>query len=502
MNATDAERQRGNELYLQGRYAEAAACYRRVLAERPDDVDALNNLGAALADLGRLADAVVCYREALRLRPGHAEAYYNLGNALRILGRFDEAIAVYARALRLRPDLVEAHNNLGIALRKRGRLTEAMASARRALELRPDNVSALVNLGLGLCESGRVAEGLECYEEALRRDANHADAHHNRAQMWLLLGDWERGWQEYEWRWRCSEFPRNPYDLPRWDGAPLEGRTILLHAEQGFGDTLQFVRYARLVRERGGNVVLAAPESLHPLVSTAPGIDRNVRLGGEAAPPECAVQCPLLSLPAIFGTTPRTVPAEVPYLRVEPARVERWARALEPAQGFRVGIAWQGSPNMLPHDVWRSMPLAEFEPLARVDGVSLISLQRGAGTDQLATLGGRFPVIDLARDFDDSAGMLLDTAAVIKNLDLVVTCDTSISHLAGALGASTWVVLQYVSAWRWLLDRDDTPWYPTVRLFRQSCFGSWKEPFERMSEALKPLAHSRDPGATAARLSL
>jgi Flp pilus assembly protein TadD len=491
MSPADSERDRGNALYMQGRYAEAVECYRRALRLRPDDVDAVNNLGAALADLGQLADAAACYKQALRLQPDKAEAYYNYANAMRISGRYPEAIKLYAQALRFRPNMPEGHNNLAISLRRLGRLAEATASARRALELRPSYPTGLVNLGLSLVESGHVAEGLVCYDEAIRLDPENGDGHHNRAQAWLLLGEWERGWREYEWRWRSSEFTSPGYPQPRWDGSPLDGRTILLHAEQGFGDAIQFVRYAPFVKERGGTVVLAAAERMQALLRTAPGIDQIVTLPPTPPLPEFDVYCPLMSLPAIFGTTTSSVPAEIPYLRAEPERVERWRKRLEPHRGFRVGIAWQGSPAMLPHDLWRSIPLTRFEPLARVDGVCLVSLQRGAGTDQLAALGGRFPLVDLARDFDESAGVLLDTAALMMSLDLVVTCDTSIGHLAGALGVPVWIALQAVPAWRWLFDREDTAWYPTARLFRQIRFGAWEEPFGRMAGALRKLVRDR-----------
>jgi Flp pilus assembly protein TadD len=497
----ETDLQRGNALYQQGRYAEAAECYRAALRQRPEDVDALNNLGAALADLGRPAEAVVCYQQALRVQPRHATAHYNLGNLLRVAGRFEEAIACYADALRLRPDMAEGHHNLGITLRRLGRLAEARASILRALELRPGDAASEVSLGLTLAEAGRQAEALAWYDEVIRRAPENADAHHNRAQTWLLQGDWARGWSEYEWRWRCSEFRPPNFAAPRWDGAPLDGRTILLPTEQGFGDTINFVRYATLVQERGGTVLLAAPERLHPLLGTAAGIDRLVPQGlpREALPP-FDVYCPLLSLPGLFGATPGSVPADVPYLRAEPDRVERWRQALEPIAGFRVGLAWRGSPTMLPYDRWRSIPLSRVEPLARIEGVRLIGLQLGPGSEDIGALAGRFSVVDLADRLDESAGAFLDTAAVMMNLDLVVTCDTAIVHLAGALGVPAWLILSTVPNWRWLLDREDTPWYPTVRLFRQVFAGCWDEPIGRMAALLPKLVEARRGGDEGTRL--
>jgi Flp pilus assembly protein TadD len=483
-NQVEPHLERGNALYMQGRYAEAADCYRLALRQRPENVDARNNLGAALADLGRANDAIACYQEVLRLQPHHAGAYYNLGNVFRLAGRYDEAIACYAQALLRRPDLAEGHHNLAITLRRLGRLAEAHASIRRALELRPGNPGSLVSLGLVLAESGRLAEALACYDQALAAEPDNADAHHNRAQAWLQLGDWTRGWPEYEWRWKCSEFTPRDLSRPPWDGSSLDGRTILLHAEQGAGDTLQFVRYARQVKRRGGTVLLSAPERLHAILHTADGIDRLLPPIGDAPLPDFDIHCPLLSLPAILATTLANVPADVPYLDAEADRVEHWRKALEGVAGFRVGIAWQGNRSMLPNDLWRSVPLARFEPLARVDGVQLISLQRGEKTDT----EGRVPIVLLSERFDEDTAAFLDTAAVMRNLDLVVTCDTAIAHLAGALGVPAWVVLPAIPNWRWLLDRDDTPWYPTIRLFRQVHFGRWEEPFERVAGHLTRLA--------------
>ena len=310
------------------------------------------------------------------------------------------------------------------------------------MELRPGNPSALVNLGLGLAESGQLVEALACYDEVIRGFADNADAHHNRAQAWLLLGDWARAWPEYEWRWRCAEFTPHGLVSPPWDGTPLEGRTILLHAEQGAGDTLQFVRYAPLVKERGGVVVLAAPERLHPILRTAAGIDRLVPQLRGAPPPAFDVHCPLLSLPAVFGTTPETVPVQAPTCTRSPRGSHAGAKLLEPVKGFKIGIAWQGSPTMLPYDRWRSVPLDRFAALARLEGVRLFSLQFGFGSEQLRAAAGRFPIVDLTGELDESAGAFLDTAAVMANLELVVTCDTAVAHLGGASAS------RHGSCWR------------------------------------------------------
>jgi tetratricopeptide (TPR) repeat protein len=471
----------GDSLYLGGRFADAAAVYRQVVQMRPEDAETRNNLGAALADLGQLDDAVVCYHEALRLRPDFAHAHYNLGNALRLQGRLDEAVASYGRALQSRADFAEAHYNLGLALNSQGRYAEAITGHLQALRLRPGYAQAHNGLGLALANSGRLAEALASYEEALRLRPDFADAHRNRSLVWLLAGDLRRGWPEYEWRWECDDFTPPRFPQPAWDGAPLEGRSILLYAEQGLGDTLQFVRFASLVKERGGVVILAAPAVLHPILAGCPGLDQIVPLGTEW--PAFDLHLPLMSLPKVLGTTLGTIPADVPYLRAEPARVASWGRELASIREFKVGIAWQGNPG-IPYDRVRSFPLRELAALAEVEGVRLFSLQKGPGTEQLRDSDARFPIVDLASRLDEDSGAFMDTAAVLTHLDLVVTCDSVLAHLAGALGVPAWVALPIVPDWRWLLEREDTPWYPTLRLFRQTQAGGWTEPFRRMADEL------------------
>ncbi|HWY86484.1 MAG TPA: glycosyltransferase family 9 protein, partial [Gemmataceae bacterium] len=257
----------------------------------------------------------------------------------------------------------------------------------------------------------------------------------------------------------------------------------LLHAEQGLGDTIHFLRYAPLVKERGGTVLLECPPSLQPLLTGIAGVDRFIAAGTPLPPFD--VHSPLLSLPGIFGTLLATFPAAIPYLRADSQLIERWRQELEPLRGFRIAIAWQGSTT---HggDRWRSVPLAHFETLARVAGVRLLSVQKGAGTDQIAALAGRFDVLDLSEGLDNEAAFT-DTAAVLKNVDLLVTVDSAVAHVAGALGAPVWVVLALTPDWRWLLDREDSPWYPTMRLFRQKRFGDWSEVFERLAAEVRGL---------------
>ena len=478
----DNYRAQGDALYMQARYADAARLYEQALRLKPDDADSHNNYGAAIAELGRLAEAISHYQEALRLRPQFADAYYNLGNALRLSNRNAEAASSYAHALRLRPNFAEGHNNLGIALRRMNRLTEAELSLREAILLRPHYPLAFVNLGLTLADSGRLVEALALYEEAMRLEPQNVDAHRNRSLVWLLAGDLERGFPEYCWRWRCSDFSPPRFTTPAWDGSPLEGRSILLYTEQGFGDTILFVRYAGEVQRRGGVVTLAAQEALLPLLKTYDGVDRL--LPRDPLPDDCDTHLPLLNVPAVLRTTLATVPAPVPYLHADADRVERWRSSLASISGLKVGIAWQGNPA-IHYDLTRSIPLRQFEPLASVPGVNLLSLQKGHGSEQLQDL--RFAVWDLGPDLDREGGAFLDTAAVIKNLDLVITCDTVFTHLAGALGVPVWLVLPKVPHWTWLLDREDTPWYPTARLFRQELTGDWTRPFQRMAELLREM---------------
>jgi hypothetical protein len=385
-----------------------------------------------------------------------AEAHNNLANAFHLQDDLAQAASHYQEALRLRPDYPEAHSNLALVLVGQAKLDAAEEHYRRALELKPDL----------------------------------AGVHWNRSLLWLLRGDFERGWPEYEWRRRAiPEFTTRPFPQPLWDGSAFVGRTLLLIAEQGLGDALHFVRYIPWVKERGGTVIVECLPELLRILAGVQGIDRLVSRGSPLPPFD--VQMPLMSLPRVFETSLPNIPASVPYLRTDLKLVAHWRRRVAPST-YSVGMAWQGSPTYR-YDRQRSIPLACFASLAQVQGVRLFSLQKGPGREQLLALhysGSRF-VFDLDENLDETAGPFIDTAAVMTHLDLIISSDTAIPHLAGALGIPVWVPLPYVPNWRWLLEREDSPWYPTMRLFRQSRPGRWEDVFERMAEELGKVVRSR-----------
>src|SRR5262249_19269542 len=444
---------------------------RQTVALKPDDSGAHINLGHILARQDKLDEAAASYEQALRLKPDDPEAHNNLGIVLGKLNRLDEAAARFRQALGLKPDHADAHNNLGSVLEKQDKLEEATACFHQALCLKPDYPGVHNNLGIVLWKQGRFEEAVASYGQALDFQPDYPEAHWNRGLAWLTMGRLEQGWRGYEWRWKCKEFGSlPPFQAPLWDGSPLDGRTILIHAEQGLGDTLQFVRYMPLVEQRGGRVILHCQPPLTRLLARSPGIERLLAHGDPL--PEFDVHVPLLSLPGLFGTTLESVPAEVPYVEAEPQLVEAWRERLGSYRGFKVGIVWQGNPDHR-MDRYRSTRLTQFAPLARLPGGHLFSLQKGPGVEQLAALTDPFPVTDLGSGLDD----FRDTAAVLKNLDLVVSVDTSVAHLAGALGIPVWVALHFPAEWRWLMGREDSPWYPTMRLFRQTSPGQWEDVF-------------------------
>jgi hypothetical protein len=384
--------------------------------------------------------------------------------------------------------------NLGVLLSDQGQYDEAIACFEESLRLRPDSHEALDNLGSTLARQGKWKEALSLYEQALRLKPDYPEARRNRSFAWLAQGDFERGWPEYEWRLKCRKHRGVTFGRLRWDGHDLAGKTILLHAEQGLGDSLQFIRFAPLVKLLGGpEILFYSPAPLARLSARCPGVDRVFTDGSRL--PDFDVHASLMSLPALLGTTLASLPRTVPYLSADRETIDKWRPVVERAFSggssssspppMRIGIAWQGNPlNRV--DRWRSYPLAELALLAELPGVRLISLQRGDGTDQLRKLAGRFSVAELNGDIQGLEADLdfLDTAAVMSQLDLVVTPETAVAHLAGSLGVEVWVALSHVGDWRWQLDQDASPWYPTMRLFRQPRPGDWEDVFQRMADTL------------------
>ncbi len=472
--------------YQSGNASEAQRLCREILSVEPRNAKAHYYLGLALRSLGQSDEAVACYRQALAIQGDYADAHFSLGVALQHQGDWAAAADSYRDAIRARPDFFEAYNNLGTLHRLQNQLEQAVECYSRALEFRPDFAEALNNLGNVFKAQGRFTEAWVCYDQAQRMQPENAKAHYNRGLMLLSVGRMAEGWPEYEWRWNCSDFPQRAFTQPRWNGEPLEGRVLLVHAEQGLGDVLQFIRYVPLLARCGGRVVVEIPAALHPLLHES-GIQDLIARG--AALPAFDLHAPLLSLPGILGRHLEDIPDRVPYLTARPSLIENWRGVVRGTPGLKVGIAWQGSATY-GGDRFRSIPLTQFKPLAQAS-VELISLQKGPGSEQLAAIAGSFSVRDFGDDLDTAHGPFMDTAAIIGNLDLVVTSDTAVAHLAGALAVPTWVALPLAADWRWMRDRDDTPWYPHMRLFRQSHFDDWPPVFHRMAEELQAAAASR-----------
>jgi len=467
------------EHHQAGRLSQAEAIYQQILRQEPDHADAWHMLGVIAAQQGQPDRALSSIARAIRLNPAPPFYHNNLGNVLHEMNRFTEALLCYEEAIRLDPSYAEAHSNLANTLNALGRFEEALSHHLEAVRLKPDFASGFSSLGGTLRGQGMYQEALACYEQALALNPGDADAHAGRATLWLLTGDFQRGWLEYEWRWMAKGFAGRRIEGPLWDGQPAAGQRILLHAEQGLGDTIQFIRYAPLVKSMGATVLLECQPRLVPLLRHTPGIDQVVAAGEPL--PYYDAHLSLLSLPRVFKTTLENIPSVVPYLRAPEEKVRAWRERLASDGRRKVGLVWAGNPEYK-DDRQRSMGLSEFAPLAQVSGVRFFSLQRG---DEAATRPPEGPLIE---SLESEVGEITDTAAAILGLDLVISVDTMVAHLAGALGVPVWTLLAHRADWRWLLDREDSPWYPMMRLFRQPVTGQWRPVMERVAEALEHAA--------------
>lgn len=477
--AVEAHYSRGIALRQLGRLAEAVASYDRAIALNPEHADASYNRGNALHEMGRFAEAIESYGRVIALRPGFAEACTNRGVAHQDAGNLDAALADFDRAIALKPGFADAYLNRGAVLRELGRCEEAIAGFDKAIALKSDFADAYSNRGIALQELKRLDQAAASHDKAMALDPASSEIRWNRSLFLLLTGRFEEGWRLYEAR-KTKKAPKGnrSCDRPAWLGETgLDGKTILVHSEQGLGDTIQFCRYVKCLAGRGAKVLFEPHPALGRLCASLGA--EIVRQG--ATPPEFDCHAALLSLPLAFGTDIGTVPHETPYLSAEAGRVASW-RARLGGYGCKVGICWQGN-RINKVDRGRSFPVTLFEQLSRMDGVRLISLQKGDGEEQLQRLPEGMAVETLG-GLDAGSDAFLDTAAVMESLDLIVTSDTAVAHLAGALARPVWVALKQVPDWRWMLDRADSPWYPTMRLFRQKHDGDWAGVFEDIRRAL------------------
>ena len=500
------------ELFNAGRLADAEYLCRQILAASPDHPMATHVLGVVVQKLGRNDEGIALLRRSLELSPT-ADFYNNLGEILRTVGQLDEAIEALQKSIELRPDESAQQNNLGLAYLDKKELTQAEAHLRRAVQLNDRYADGHSNLAVALLEQSRYEEAEKSLHRALSLDPNNATAHLNmanvtsatgrlaqadfhslkavtlrpdhaqshlvRCAVLMFLGRLPEGWEEYEWR--TARMPTRPaaVQTPAWDGRPLDGKMILLHSEQGFGDTLQFVRYAPMVAERGGRAIVMCQNELVEVVKSVPGVAEVI--GPSPLFPAFDAHCPLLSLPRVFRTDMESIPADVPYLKANPLLVARWKERADAASAkLRIGIAWAGNPTH-ERDLQRSCNLGDLAPLASVQDAAFFSLQKGDRAKQADNPPAGMNLINVAADLNDFS----ETAALIANLDLVITVDTAAAHLAGALGKPVWLLLAWRPEWRWFRDRTDSPWYPTMQIFRQPKPGDWPCVARQVANLLK-----------------
>jgi tetratricopeptide (TPR) repeat protein len=510
-----AHNNRGNTFQALGRHDEALASYARALALRPNDVKAIRNRGIAMRDLGRFDEALASFDRAIALSPGFAEAYGDRGLALLTMKRFEDALASFDRAIALAPRIAEFHDRRANVLLKLQRFEQALASSDDAIAMKPDAAEAYANRGLILhalkrleealtsCDNAirlepdfadahfirghllhemkRPEEAIASYEKALRIEPHHENANGHLGHTLLLVGQFERGWRQYEWRKKLDRPMGNrSYPQPVWTGEQsVDGATLFVHWEQGLGDTLQFCRYAKHARTLGAKVIFSVQR---PLVRLLQKLDPDIEVTDDGSPPATFdYHSALISLPLAFSIKKIDVRAETRYLRAEPSRVEEW-RSRIGETGLKVGICWHGT--RIGAGTEKSFLLNDLHGLAQIPGVRLISLQKGDGVDQLHSAPKDLRVESFGDELDIGGDAFVDTAAIMENLDLIITADTSVAHLAGALGRPTWVALKHVPEWRWGLEGDVTPWYPTMRLFRQKSRDDWTSVFAEMQREL------------------
>jgi Tfp pilus assembly protein PilF len=462
-----------------GNLESAQATLRKALAIDPTNAEAHSSLGLILQSQGQTDQAIIALVEAVNCRPDEANFHNSLGFLFSEISEYEKAIPAFRKSLALNPNQAHVLTSLGGCLTRLGLVAEAIDVCQKAIAINPQAAESYDNLGLCLCRRGQYAEAGAMYRRAIELRPDLEEAHSHLGTLHFLQGDLPRGFAEYEWRLKGKEpVISSSISQPRWDGKDLGGKTILLHAEQGFGDLIQMVRYIPLVAARHGRIVLNCYPELMRLFSDLPHVQQMVPVGAHAPPFD--VYCPILSLPLVFGTTLLTIPAYTPYLFARPDLIQSWKQRLGPPDGrMRIGLAWAGRPQH-ENDRGRSIRLDQLAPLADISGASFFSLQKGPARAQIA----RSPFAGRMIDWTEELNDFVDTAALMANLDLVIAVDTAVAHLAGALARPVWVLLPHPPDWRWMLHRPDSPWYPTMRLFRQQQFNQWDPVIAELSQAM------------------
>ncbi len=514
-----------NDLYNHSHHEEAVKYYDRAIALRPDVEQVYFNKGVVLTQLNRHEEAADCFMQAINTNRNYAKAYVHAGHALEKCAKHEQAITTYKRGMEIDEGNADLNYRLGLVYKHKDRFEEAIDELRKAtekneqsqvyklelantlhlingseealrlyeqiLERNPRNYHVMYNFGYTLKKMGYIEKAIEVYDKVLEMDPNYALARFSRSLSYLTLGDWKHGWKEYEWRWTAyNESPKKFDRASVWDGSDLYGKRILLYAEQGLGDTIQFIRYAELIKNMGAYIIVETQGPLKDLLKLCPYID-EVYARGESIPP-FDTQIALMSLPMIFKTEIDSTPHNIPYIYALPELVSYWAEQLKDDHNFKIGICWQGNPNYRTQFLrqavaGKSMHVKQFEPIAQLEGVSIYNLQKMGGEEQLSELAADIQITSFGSDFDNSRGRFMDTVAIMKNLDLIITIDTGTCHVAAALGVPTWNLLPNPADWRWMVDRTDTPWYNNMRLFKQPKSGDWEGSIKACVKALQPI---------------
>lgn len=474
----------------QNEWDKAAEQFKRTMELDPTHLNAHLYAGAAYEKLQQFVPAIIALKKATNLDSHSFEAWHQIGNIYRHIERLEDAIEPYRRAMALQPNNLHVIMDLANALNMLNHHEEALQLYQHIVEKNPNAISALYNFGFTLKKMDMLDRALEIYKQVLEKKPDYAPVHFSLSSIYLALGDFEKGWPEYEWRWKAYNERSHKTDIPLWNGENLTNQTLLICTEQGLGDTIQFVRYLKLLKAKHphAKLIIETQSALAYLLRLQPYIDHVIARHEQR--PHCDYQIPLMSIPNIVKTRLATIPADIPYIAADESRIATWKEKLSQDKNFKIGICWQGNARYSTQALRRavaakSLPLQALKPLSEIPGVSLYSLQQIDGVDQIKECDFKDKLTLFDQDFDTTHGAFMDTAAVVPHLDLVISVDTATCHLAAAMGVPTWIILPFPADWRWLRNRTDSPWYPSVRLFRQLKLGDWQTPINEVVTVLQ-----------------